>query len=63
MADPPRSSAAAAGVMLLVTIVVCAALGYGIGTLTGPTALLTTAGGFVGLVVGFALVYTRFKNI
>lgn len=49
--------------MLLVTIVVCAALGYGIGTLIGPTALLTTAGGFVGLVVGFALVYTRFKNI
>ena len=49
--------------MLLITIVACAAVGFGVGALTGSPALLTIAGGFVGLVLGFALVYTRFKNI
>ena len=49
--------------MLLVTIVVCAASGLGIGSLIGAAAPLAIAGGFVGLVLGFALVYSRFKNI
>lgn len=49
--------------MLLLTIVVCAAVGLGVGTLVGAAAPLAIAGGFVGLVLGFALVYTRFKNI
>ena len=63
MSEPPNGSAAAAGIMLLVTIVVCAAVGLGVGTLVGAAAPLAVGGGFVGIVLGFALVYSRFKNI
>lgn len=49
--------------MLLVTIVVCAAVGYGVGAGMSSPELGAVAGGFIGLVAGFALVYTRFKNI
>jgi len=63
MSQPPSGSAAAAGIMLLMTIVVCAAVGFGVGTLVGAAAPLAVAGGFVGLVLGFVLVYSRFKNI
>lgn len=49
--------------MLLITIVVCAAVGLGIGTLLGLAAPLAVLGGFVGLVLGFGIVYTRFRNI
>ena len=64
MSEPPGNSAAAAGIMLLMTIVVCAGLGYAAGALTGGSpALFAIAGGAVGLAAGFALVYTRFKNI
>lgn len=60
---PPRTSAAGAGMMLLVTIVVCAGVGFGVGEALGSSALGAVAGGFIGLMAGFALVYTRFKNI
>jgi hypothetical protein len=56
-------NAAAAGLMLVLTIAVCAALGAGLGALAGVPELAGLAGGFVGLLLGFALVYTRFKNI
>lgn len=49
--------------MLLVTIVVCAAVGLGLGALVDLAAPLAVAGGFVGLLLGFTLVYSRFKNI
>ncbi len=49
--------------MLLVTIVACAALGAGIGALLGAPELSAVAGGFVGLLAGFALVYSRFRDI
>ena len=60
---PPRGDAAAAGVMLLLAIVLCALAGFGIGAAVGAKAILAVAGGAVGLVLGFILVYTRFKNI
>jgi hypothetical protein len=63
MSEPPRSSAAGAGIMLVLVIVVCAAVGLGIGALTGSPAPFAIGGGAVGLVAGFALVYSRFKNI
>ncbi len=63
MSKPPGNSAAGAGIMLLLTIVVCAALGYGAGVLFGTPALFAVFGGFVGLVAGFALVYRRFRNL
>jgi len=49
--------------MLLLTIVACAALGYGLGVLLGTPAPFAVIGGFVGLVAGFALVYKRFRNL
>jgi hypothetical protein len=49
--------------MLLTTIVVCAAAGFGVGAIAGPRALFAVIGGAIGLVAGFTLVYTRFKNI
>lgn len=60
---PPSRNAAAAGFMLLLTIVICAGIGGGVGALVGAPALLALAGGFLGLFAGFALVYTRFRNI
>ncbi len=56
-------NAAAAGFMLLLTIVICTAAGIGLGALAGELELAGLAGGFVGLLLGFALVYTRFKDI
>lgn len=44
-------------------IVGCSAAGYGLGSLVGLAVPLGLAGVFAGLVVGFALVYARFKRI
>jgi len=63
MNDPRRSDPAAAGAMLLASIVTCGGVGLGIGTLVGLSVPFALTGLFVGLVVGFALVYTRFKDI
>jgi hypothetical protein len=61
---PDRSrDAALAGFMLVVTALLCAAGGVGIGALVGIPALLGIAGLFVGFGLGFALVYNRFKDI
>jgi hypothetical protein len=49
--------------MLVVTIVLCAAAGYGIGALIGWGVPLGLAGLFIGLGAGFALVYSRFRRI
>jgi hypothetical protein len=49
--------------MLVVTIVACAAVGLGIGALLGAPGPLAGLGGFVGLFVGFAVVYSRFKDL
>ncbi len=58
-----NSSPAGAGGLLLGAILVCAAVGLGIGALLGVPALLALAGGFVGVGVGFWIVYSRFKDL
>jgi hypothetical protein len=58
----PRD-AASAGLMIVVTFVLVAAIGYGIGSLFGAAVPLAFVGGFAGLFVGLWVVYTRFKNI
>jgi hypothetical protein len=58
-----RSDPASAGIMLLVTLVLCAGAGFGIGALVGLAVPLGLVGLFAGLIAGFALVYTRFKNV
>ncbi len=49
--------------MLVASIVVCGGVGLGIGALVGLSVPFGLTGLFVGLVVGFALVYTRFRDI
>jgi hypothetical protein len=41
----------------------CAAAGYGLGTLVGLGVALGLAGLFAGVVVGFYLVYARYRRI
>jgi hypothetical protein len=41
----------------------CAAAGYGVGSLVDIAAPLGLAGLFAGLVLGLALVYSRFRGV
>ena len=54
---------AVAGSVLLATIVLCAAIGFGLGALVGAAVALGLAGLFVGFVVGIVLVARRFGDI
>jgi pilus assembly protein TadC len=65
MTETPRAraEAATAGFQLLGAIIACAAAGFGLGSLVGIAVPLGLAGLFVGLIVGFALVYARFRRI
>jgi len=47
--------------MLLATIVLCSAAGFGLGALIGVAVPLGLAGVFLGLIGGVAVVYARFK--
>jgi hypothetical protein len=58
----PRD-AASAGLMIVVSMVLVAAGGYGLGSLFGVAVAMGFVGGFTGLFLGLWLVYTRFKNI
>ena len=66
---PPRPtqrqgpSPAAAGSLLIATIVACAGVGLAVGLLVGAAALVALAGGIVGIGVGFWIVYDRFKDL
>ena len=59
----PLDRGAVAGTLLVSAILACIGIGAGIGALVGAIAPLAIAGLFVGLVAGFALVYSRFKDI
>ncbi|MFL5907836.1 MAG: hypothetical protein ACJ75Z_09615 [Solirubrobacterales bacterium] len=59
----PAADAAAAGAMVLASLCMCAAAGYGIGSLVGLAVPLGLVGLFAGLGVGMALVYARFRRI
>jgi hypothetical protein len=54
---------AAAGALLIGSIVVCGGVGFALGSLVGVAGLAAGLGGFAGLILGFALVYTRFKDL
>jgi hypothetical protein len=57
------SDAASAGLMIVVSLLLAAAVGYGIGSLFGAAVPVAFLGGFAGLGLGLWLVYTRFKNV
>jgi hypothetical protein len=60
--SPPKGTAGA-GALLIATIVACAGIGLALGALVGAPAALALAGGGVGVVGGFWVVYRRFKEI
>ena len=60
---PTGSDAATAGWLLIGVMVTCAAAGFGLGSLFGLAVPLGLAGFFAGLVVGFFLVYSRYRRI
>jgi hypothetical protein len=49
--------------MLVSSLVLGAAIGFGVGSPFGVEVPLAFAGGFIGLILGFQLVYTRFKDL
>jgi hypothetical protein len=63
---PERPSAAApivAGSIIVGSMVLCAGIGFGLGSLAGVAVLTGLVGLFVGLVLGFALVYDRYRDL
>ena len=63
MTERPRINAAGAGFTLLGAVLLCAGIGIGAGFAVGAPVPLSIAGVFIGFVVGFRLVYTRFRDI
>jgi hypothetical protein len=65
MSDPPKPTmrAAAAGSMLIATILLCAAIGLGVGALLGVPVPFLLAGLFVGPVLGVLVVRSRFRDL
>lgn len=59
----PTMRAASAGSMLVAAIVLCAAIGYGLGALVGAAVPLLLLGLFVGPIVGVLLVRARFRDL
>ena len=57
----PATSPVVAGSLLVATIVLCAAVGFGLGALVGWPVPLGIAGLFAGFGVGLALVIDRFR--
>ena len=49
--------------MLIGAMLVCAAIGFGLGSLFGVAVPLGLVGLFGGLVVGFFLVYSRYRRL
>jgi hypothetical protein len=54
---------AVAGSLLVATIVLCAAIGFGLGAIVGAPVPVGLAGLFAGVVLGVVLVIRRFGDI
>ena len=60
---PPTMRGAVAGSLLVATIVLCAAIGFGVGALVGAPVPLGLVGLFAGVALGIVLVISRFGDI
>ena len=60
---PPATHPLVAGSLALTVMLVCAAVGFGIGSLVGAEVPLGLAGLFIGVIAGFAVVHARFKDL
>jgi hypothetical protein len=71
MTDPPAPSGdrrptmrgAVAGSLLVATIVLCAAAGFGVGAIVGAPVPLGLVGLFAGVALGIVLVIRRFGDL
>jgi hypothetical protein len=59
----PIARGAAAGLMLLASLLLCGALGAGVGALTGAVGIFLALGIFIGFVAGIAAVRARFPDL
>jgi hypothetical protein len=60
---PPTMRGAVAGSLLVATIVLCAAIGFGAGAVVGAAVPLGLLGLFAGVVLGIVLVIRRFGDL
>jgi hypothetical protein len=60
---PTGADAATAGGVVIGAMLICAAAGFGLGSLIGIAIPLGLVGLFAGLGVGFFLVYSRYRRI
>jgi hypothetical protein len=59
----PLNRGAAAGMLGISTLLLCAAVGFGVGAAVGAAVPFGLAGVFIGFAAGFAVVYLRFKDL
>ena len=59
----PTMRAAAAGGLLVATILLCAGVGLALGALVGAPVALMLVGLFVGPILGVVLVRSRFRDL
>jgi 4-hydroxybenzoate polyprenyltransferase len=59
----PVNRGAVAGSVLVATIVLCAAIGFGLGALVGAPVPLGLAGLFAGVALGIVVVIRRFGDV
>ena len=59
----PIARGAAAGLMLLASLLLCGALGAVVGALVGSVGIFLALGIFVGFVAGVAAVRARFPDL
>ena len=55
--------AANAGGLLIAVVIVCAAIGYGLGSLVGLPIAIGLAGLVIGPIAGIAVVRSRYKDL
>jgi hypothetical protein len=66
MTDPPSRPTmrgAVAGSLIVATIVLCGAVGLGVGAVVGVPVPLGVAGVFIGAVIGNVVVARRFSDL
>ena len=66
MTDPPSRPTmrgAVAGSLIVATIVLCGAIGLGVGAVVGVPVPLGIAGVFTGAVIGNVVVARRFRDL
>lgn len=59
----PAAAPIVAGSIILGSMLGCAGVGFGLGSLAGVAVLTGLVGLFVGLVVGFVVVHDRFRDL